>query len=129
MKELELRNANCLSNSSGENYNSDFKISEPIYSFLASILMMLPASLNFLNHRRTIKIARKYWCVLIQRTFRRKAVEVYCGMSDENAINYSLLKAAIVKAYQLPTETYRQMLRNRRKGETETLSEFTANRW
>ena len=64
------------------------------------------------------------WMLLLQSFLVGKAQEVYSGMSIEQSSQYNHVKTAILKAYELVPEAYRQNFRNYKKGEKQTYTEF-----
>ena len=64
-----------------------------------------------------------------------KAQEIYGSLSVEQSSNYEHVKEAILKAYELVPEAYRQKFRNYLKCNSKTLVEFARekenlfNRW
>ena len=60
------------------------------------------------------------WMLLLQSVLIGKAREVYSGMSIEQGSQYNHVKTAILKAYKLVPEAYRQNYRNYKKGEKQT---------
>ena len=53
-----------------------------------------------------------------------KAREVYSALSVEQSSQYDAVKSAILKAYELVPEAYRQQFKNSRKEEKQTFTEF-----
>jgi len=62
--------------------------------------------------------------LLLQSVLVGKAREVYSTMSIEQSSQYDLVKKAILKAYELVPEAYRQNFRNYKKGDKQTYTEF-----
>jgi len=62
--------------------------------------------------------------LLLQSVLVGKAREVYSAMSIEQSSQYDLVKKAILKAYELVPEAYRQNFRNYKKAEKQTYTEF-----
>ena len=62
--------------------------------------------------------------LLLQSVLVGKAREVYSAMSIEQSLQYDLVKKAILKAYELVLEAYRQNFRNYKKEEKQTYTEF-----
>lgn len=75
------------------------------------------------------------WPTLLQTALKGKAQEAYAALSIEDSADYETVKAAILKAYELVPEAYRQKFRNYRKSDSETFVEFFRrkehifNRW
>uniref|UniRef100_UPI00358E6DB6 uncharacterized protein n=2 Tax=Myxine glutinosa TaxID=7769 RepID=UPI00358E6DB6 len=65
------------------------------------------------------------WTMLVQSVLVGKAQDIYSALPiDQCADNYEIVKRAILKAYELVPEAYRQKFRNARKRESETHVEF-----
>ena len=52
------------------------------------------------------------WPVLVQTVLKGKAQDVYSSLSKEDCADYETLKYAILNAYELVPEAYRQKFRN-----------------
>ena len=61
---------------------------------------------------------------MIQSVITGKAQKAYSALSVNEATNYDLVKKAILTAYELVPEAYRQKFRNLRKGDNQTYLEF-----
>ena len=78
---------------------------------------------------------KESWVVLLQSIRVSKAQEIYGSLSVEQSSNYEHVKEAILKAYELVPETYRQKFRNNLKYDSKTHVEFARekenlfNRW
>ena len=64
------------------------------------------------------------WPLLLQSVLRGKAQEAYTTSPISECVNYNSVKNAILKAYELVPEAYRQKFRNYRKQESQTHVEF-----
>ena len=62
--------------------------------------------------------------LLLQSVVVGKAREVYSAMSLEHSSQYDLVKTAVLKAYELVPEVYRQNFRNYKKVDKQTYAEF-----
>ena len=67
---------------------------------------------------------RNTWTLLLQSVLKGKAQEIYTSLSLEDSSDYDTLKEAILKAYELVPEAYRQKFRKYRKQEGKTHVEF-----
>ncbi len=67
---------------------------------------------------------RKYWYVLVVSKFRDKASEAYNSMDSVSAKDYDLVREAVLLAYALTPEAYRQQFREVRKADKESFCEF-----
>ncbi|KAJ8022704.1 hypothetical protein HOLleu_37678 [Holothuria leucospilota] len=83
---------------------------------------------KFFNHfeklGEQLKWPRDKWSILIQSNFTGKAQEVYSALSREDSMDYDKVKKAILQAYELVPEAYRQKFRKYRKADTQTYVEF-----
>ncbi|KAJ8033099.1 Protein split ends [Holothuria leucospilota] len=83
---------------------------------------------KFVNHfeklGEQLKWPRDKWSILIQSNFTGKAQEVYSALSIEDSMDYDKVKKAILQAYELVPEAYRQKFRKYRKTDTQTYVEF-----
>ena len=76
---------------------------------------------------------KESWVLLLQSVLVGKAQEIYGSV--EQSSNYEHVKEAILKAYKLTPEAYRQKFRNYLKYDSETHVEFARekenlfNRW
>ncbi|KAJ8023218.1 hypothetical protein HOLleu_35552 [Holothuria leucospilota] len=79
---------------------------------------------KFFNHfeklGEQLKWPRNKWSILIQSNFTGKAQEVYSALSIEDSMDYDKVKKAILQAYELVPEAYRQKFRKYRKADTQT---------
>ena len=75
------------------------------------------------------------WSLLMFGVLKGKAQDAYSSLSRDDCKNYDMVKEAILKAYELVPEAYRQKFRHCRKKENETHVEFAHkkeiyfNRW
>lgn len=68
---------------------------------------------------------REVWPLLLQYKLCGKAQEVISSLSTKEIIDYDKLKEAVLRAYELVPEAYRQKLRTSRKpSEAQTYVEF-----
>ena len=66
--------------------------------------------------------------LLLQSVLVGKAQEAYSALPMDECMDYKLVKTAILKAYQLVPEAYRQKFRERRKQDRETYVEFARDK-
>ena len=64
------------------------------------------------------------WPLLLQSVLRGKAQEAYTALPISECVDYNSVKNAILKAYELVPEAYRQKFRNYHKQESQTHVEF-----
>ena len=67
---------------------------------------------------------KESWVLLLQSVLVGKAQEIYGSLSVEQSSNYEHVKEAILKAYELVPEAYRQKFRNYLKYDSKTHVEF-----
>ena len=67
---------------------------------------------------------KESWVLLLQSVLVGKAQEIYGSLSVEQSSNYEHVKEAILKAYKLVPEAYRQKFRNYLKYDSKTHVEF-----
>ena len=78
---------------------------------------------------------KESWVLLLESVLVGKAQEIYGSLSVEQSSNYEHVKEAILKAYELVPEAYRQKFRNYLKYDSKTHVEFARekenlfNRW
>ena len=78
---------------------------------------------------------KESWVLLLQSVLVGKAQEIYGSLSVEQSSKYEHVKEAILKAYELVPEAYRQKFRNYLKYDSKTHVEFARekenlfNRW
>ena len=64
------------------------------------------------------------WSTLLQSALKGKAQETFAALSVDDSSDYDVVKAAILKAYELVPEAYRQKFRNYKKDDKQTYVEF-----
>ena len=90
---------------------------------------------NFEKVADSLNWPKESWVLLLQSVLVGKAQEIYGSLSVEQSSNYEHVKEAILKAYELVPEAYRQKFRNYLKYDTKTHVEFARekenlfNRW
>ncbi|XP_039906424.1 uncharacterized protein LOC120745531 [Simochromis diagramma] len=67
---------------------------------------------------------KNVWSLLLQCKLVGKAQEVCTALSLEDSLDYDIVKAAVLRAYELVPEAYRQRFRNVKKSATQTYVEF-----
>ena len=80
--------------------------------------------LHFEKVADSLKWPPDVWTLLLQSVLSGKAQEVYSSLSLEQSQQYQEVKSAILKAYELVPEAYRQKFRNTRKEDSQTFVEF-----
>ena len=71
---------------------------------------------------------KEIWSTLLQCKFTGKAQDVVAALSLEDSLDYEKVKAAVLRAYELVPEAYRQKFREYRKSTTQTFVEFARNK-
>ena len=83
----------------------------------------------------SLKWPKEIWTSLLQCVLVGKAQEIYASVPLEQSVDYEVVKAAILKAYELVPEAYRQRFRQCKKWDQHTYIEFARekerlfNRW
>uniref|UniRef100_A0A3B3WC71 SCAN box domain-containing protein n=1 Tax=Poecilia mexicana TaxID=48701 RepID=A0A3B3WC71_9TELE len=67
---------------------------------------------------------RETWPLLLQCKFSGKAQEVLAALPLKDSLDYDLVKAAVLQAYELVPEAYRQKFRQQKKTAGQTHVEF-----
>ena len=80
--------------------------------------------LHFEKIATSLEWPKTVWMLLLQSVLMGKAQEVYSSMSIEQSSQYETVKKAILKAYKLIPEAYRQNFRSYRKQGKQTYTEF-----
>ncbi len=63
------------------------------------------------------------WALLLQCKLIGKAQEVCASLPVDTILDYDVVKAAVLRAYELVPEAYRQKFRNHKKAVTQTFVE------
>ena len=79
---------------------------------------------HFEKVAESLEWPKKYWTLMLQSVIRGKAQQTYSALSTTQAADYTVVKASILKAYELVPEAYRQKFRNLRKADNQTHVEF-----
>ena len=64
------------------------------------------------------------WPIICQSAFTGKAQIAYAALSEEDSKDYSKVKSAVLRTYELVPEAYRQKFRSWQKRSTQTFVEF-----
>ena len=67
---------------------------------------------------------KECWSMLLQTVQTGKAQRAYATLPTENCADYDLVKAAVLKSFELVPEAYRQKFRTQRKTENQSYVEF-----
>ncbi|XP_026019876.1 uncharacterized protein LOC113020278 [Astatotilapia calliptera] len=71
---------------------------------------------------------REVWPLLLQCKLVGKAQEVYSALSLEESLKYDVVKSAILAAYELVPEAYRQRFHNHKRTANQTFVEFACEK-
>ena len=80
--------------------------------------------LHFEKIANSLKWPKVSWPLLLQSVFIGKAREIYSFLSIEQCHDYDLVKKAVLKAYELVPEAYRQKFRSAKKETNQTQVKF-----
>ncbi|KAJ8340985.1 hypothetical protein SKAU_G00332760 [Synaphobranchus kaupii] len=72
----------------------------------------------------TLKWPKDAWSLLLQCVLVGKAQDAYSSLPLEQSLDYEEAKAAVLRAYELVPEAYRQKFRRFRKADSQTFVEF-----
>ncbi|XP_073781537.1 uncharacterized protein isoform X2 [Danio rerio] len=72
----------------------------------------------------SLKWPKQFWTLLLQCVFTGKAQDIYSALTLEQSGEYETVKTAVLHAYELVPEAYRQKFRNLIKTENCTFVEF-----
>ena len=67
---------------------------------------------------------KEFWSMLLQTVLTGKAQRAYATLPTEDCADYDLVKAAVLKSFELVPEAYRQKFRTQRKKENQSYVEF-----
>ena len=122
---LEARSEAGSPNSSVERFNLSAAIKMvPTFSEKEVVEFFL----SFEKLARRLDWPRDKWTTIAQCRFIGKAQKVYSALSDEFSVDYDRVKAAILKAYELVPEAYRQKFRELKKNFNQTFVEFARDK-
>ncbi|XDV49410.1 hypothetical protein PO909_018663 [Leuciscus waleckii] len=76
----------------------------------------------------TLKWPRNVWPLLLQCKLVGKAQEVCSALTLEQSLDYEVMKNAVLRAYELVPEAYRQKFRNHVKTPSQTYVEFARDK-
>ncbi len=68
------------------------------------------------------------WALMLQSNLVGKAQEICAAMPIEDSLNYDLVKTAVLRAYELVPEAYRQKLWDYSKFDKQTFLEFARDK-
>jgi len=121
IKELELAGATASSFSKSEKF--DMRFVPPFQDTEVDKYF-----LHFEKVASRLEWPKEVWTLLLQSTLTGKAREIYSALSADQSSDYEVVKGAILKAYELVPEAYRQQFRVCRKKESQTYVEFAGHK-
>ena len=80
--------------------------------------------IHFEKVAKSLKWPEREWTLLLQSSLVGKAREVYSALSIDDSAQYDVVISAILKAYELVPEVYRQKFRSVTKTVNQTHVEF-----
>ena len=80
--------------------------------------------LHFEKIATSLDWPKDVWTLLLQSVLTGKAREIYSALSVEQSSRYDTVKSAIMKAYELVPEAYRQQFRGSQRQISQTFTEF-----
>ncbi|XP_065920260.1 uncharacterized protein [Dysidea avara] len=84
--------------------------------------------LHFEKVASSLSWPREVWTLLLQSALLGKAREAYSALSVDQSSEYDTVKSAVLRAYELVPEAYRQKFRNSRKNDSQTYVEFARSK-
>ena len=84
--------------------------------------------MHFEKIATSLKWPADVWTVLLQSVFIGKAREIYSALPVDQSAKYAVVKEAVLKAYELVPEAYRQKFRDSTKEDKQTHVEFARNK-
>ena len=113
--QLKIKELKVKSEESHENLSTAFDVSEYI-KFVPDFGKQVEKHfLHFEKVASNLKWPEDHWGLLLQSSLVGKAREVYSALSVEESSQYSSVKNAILKAYELVPEAYGQKFQNAEK--------------
>jgi hypothetical protein len=80
--------------------------------------------LAFEKTATTLKWPKDQWTMLLQTALSGKALDAYSALPIANIADYDMVKAEILRTYELVPEAYRQKFRKLQKGQSVSYVEF-----
>ena len=82
--------------------------------------------LRFERYATAQKWKKEDWATNLSALLKGKALDVYALMPVEEALNYDMLKAALLKRYELTEEGFKRRYKKCRPDSGETFQQFTS---
>ena len=131
LKELSLSQASSVSDLGPTAHSSDstssintYLRSVPKFNISVDGCNLLDYLKNFELLSEKLKWPAHLHTVLLSTVLHGKALSVFNTLPTESQSDYSIVKAAILKAFELTSEAYRQRFRKTRKQSDKTYIEF-----
>ena len=127
IKELEL--AAATATASPTPHRSDFEVSKHV-RFVPPFqeTKVDKYFLHFEKVASSLSWPREVWTLLLQSALLGKAREAYSALSVDQSSGYDTVKSAVLRAYELVPEAYRQKFRNSRKNDSQTYVAFARSK-
>ena len=124
-RELEMKRLEVEGGGSSQRGQSGFDVSR-------NIRMVPPFSekdvdkyfILFERVATSLKWPKDVWTMLLQCVLIGKARDAYSSLSVDNSLNYDMVKAAVLRAYEMVPEAYRQKFRRFKKHDNQTYVDF-----
>lgn len=124
MKELELKFELEHSRAVHTEVNKEFDVGKNIRLVPSFNDDVDKYFLHFEKIATQCKWPKQVWTIMLQSVLKGKAQEVYAALDVNDSGNYETVKAAILNAYELVPESYRQKFRQYKKSDDLTHVEF-----
>ena len=82
--------------------------------------------LRFERYATAQKWKKEDWATSLSALLKGKALDVYALMPVEEALNYDMLKTALLKRYELTEEGFKRWYKKCRPDSGETFQQFTS---
>ena len=82
--------------------------------------------LRFERYATAQRWKRDQWAINLSALFKDKALDVYALMPIEQALDYDILKAALLKRYELTEEGFKRTYKKCRPDSSEIFQQFTS---
>ena len=126
IKELEVAAASTMSPTPG---SSDFDVSKHVR--FVPPFQETEVDKYFLHFEKvasSLAWPKEVWTLLLQSALLGKAREAYSALSVDQSSDYDIVKSAVLRAYELVPEAYRQKFRSSWKNESQTYVEFARDK-
>ncbi len=108
------------------------ELNKPVFDVQRNVRLVPPFSEKevekYFDHFERVALSlkwpKKFWTLLLQFVFTGKAQDVYSALTLEQSGEYDIVKSAVLHAYELVPEAYRQKFRSLNKNDNCTYVEF-----